>query len=458
MRSSTLVPGLLVGAALSTSLLGCSWSRFDDVETDTPVVLLKKPSKLKAGFGVSLSTASSSDDPPTTRVLVGGSRGFHPAATFSLGRKTRPQLAAVDTGSCNQDAPCYLAEQTAGLGIADVGARDPERLCFVLGYGKSEGADAYGLIGRCSSTVEYTLPVPESVTEQVIEGEILLQDDSANTSLRLATDKAEAPGLAAGAPGADAALAWFYLPESNQPIELVPPGERDESFGSAVAVLRIEEEGGEPRRIVAVGAPGAAQVWLFSQTGAPIGCLGGPEGFGKTLASGPVDTDESDDLVIIDSTNATVISGEALRGLAPAASITCSLSALPEGGILGSFGCGSRDTLAGCSAADFGASVTVGDLDGDGDGEVIVGAPAMKVRETRRAGAVLVYDVEGDRPGLLTDQLFFSSPEGGDELGRSVIAAEIDGRDVVVAGAPGNGRAAIFYCSSLLAGGGGRCE
>jgi hypothetical protein len=200
-------------------------------------------------------------------------------------------------------------------------------------------------------------------------------------------------------------------------------------------------------------------VWLFRGTdGKPVGCLGGP-GLGLALASGHVDGDESDDLVVSDGTNVTVISGKALAGLEPATDITCSMAALPEGALIASFGCGSRETVTGCPGG-FGASLDVGDLDGDGDGEVLVGAPGMSVRGTANAGAVLVYDAEGDRPQLLTDQLFVSSSEPDDRLGSAVIAARIDGRDVVVAGAPGSGRTLVFYCSDLLQGGAGgeRCQ
>jgi hypothetical protein len=204
------------------------------------------------------------------------------------------------------------------------------------------------------------------------------------------------------------------------------------------------------RRLVAVGAPGAGHVWLFSgETGQAVGCLGGIEGLGRALASGRVDDDDVDDLVVADATNVTVVSGAALSGLTPAAVIECTLGALPAGAIIASFGCGSRDSTAGCPG-EFGASLDVGDLDGDGDGEVIVGAPGMTVRGHTNAGAVSVYDAEGDDPAYLSDQLFLSSAEDNERLGATVGAARITGRDVIAAGAPGGTRAALFYCSVLV--------
>jgi hypothetical protein len=123
-----------------------------------------------------------------------------------------------------------------------------------------------------------------------------------------------------------------------------------------------------------------------------------------------------------------------------------------------SFDCASRGTIGGCPA-DFATSLDVGDLDADGDGEILVGAPGMKVRGTSSAGAVLVFDAEGSDPTDLTEELFLSSAESGDRLGATLTAAHVDKRDVVVAGAPGSGRAGIFYCSTLLgAAGGKRCQ
>jgi hypothetical protein len=440
--------------SLAWAACGCSWTRFDDVGRNAPVVLLKKPESMKSGFGVTVATASVEK---STRVLVGGTSGKSRASAFDLGTGTSPQVDAVDTGYCSQDVPCYLADKVTGLASAAVGSASPEELCFVFGIGKAAGAPEYGLIGRCLSTVEYTLTVPPPVLKKLIKDEVLLQD--APAPLGLSTDKADAPALIAGA--SSTRLAWFYPPLSTKPTQLVAPGEADESFGASVAVLRLggDADAGPSERLLAVGAPAAGHVWLFrGSDGLPVGCLGSP-GLGLALASGRVDTDVSDDLVVSDGTNVTVISGKSLEGLAPATDITCTMAALPEGALIASFGCGSRETITGCPGG-FGTSLDVGDLDGDGDGEVLVGAPQMSVRGTANAGAVLVYDAEGDRPQLLTDQVFLSSAESDDKLGSAIAAAHIEGRDVVVAGVPGSGRTAVFYCSNLLPGGAGgeRCQ
>jgi hypothetical protein len=449
MRARTWA--VLVGC----SAMGCSWGRFTDIGENRPVVMLEKPSDFKSGFGVNVTPLSLGDE--ESRVLVGQAPGRFNAATFDLGLGTDPNTHAIDTSSCDPSQeldPCFLADKVAGLPLVHIGLPDLERMCFVLGVGKSERADKPGLLGRCQDFVNFTLGVPDSVQSEHV------QEVFANRQpepLVLATDKGELPAFAAGAKRQK--LAWFYRPRSTVPVELVAPGAADDGYGAAVAVLRMEPDtgtadGGGPetlgRRLVAVGAPDAGNVWLFSaETGRAVGCLGGIEGLGRTLAAGRVDDDDVDDLVVADAAKVTVVSGAALSGLAPAGVIECTFGALPAGAIIASFGCGSRDSTAGCPG-EFGASIDVGDLDGDGDGEVIVGNPGMTVRGHPNAGALSIYDAEGEDREYLSDQLFLSSAEDGERLGASVGAAHITGRDVIAAGAPGGTRAALFYCSVLV--------
>jgi hypothetical protein len=190
-----------------------------------------------------------------------------------------------------------------------------------------------------------------------------------------------------------------------------------------------------------------------------VGCLGGTPGFGRAFAAGPVVAkDANDELVISDDSVVYVFDAAKLATLAPvppAAGIDCSLGSLPDGSLVTSFTCGSTKNISGCSGSDFGVALAVGDLDGDDDGEVVVGAPNMTVRHVNHAGAMIIYDVEPPQSSKehlydFKDIAFLSSADADDQLGRSIALPKIEGRQILAAGAPGGGKVALFYCPSFL--------
>lgn len=436
---------------------GCSWKRFADLEENTPVASLEKPAGMDNGFGVRLATASIDDQ---VELYVTGSPGSTGAASFRLGMQDDPSLEAADTGHCTgEDDVCYLAEQVATLPRGPAMGEEL-RLCLVAGLGvrfAADGTETLGLLTRCQSdadNVQFAFPLPggriEDRARELIAAEI-------GDPLVLAADADTQPLLAAVWPQEH--HAWFYLPGTDEPTVLDTPAAMDDDTPTAAALLRSGDA-----RILAVGAADAGHVWLFrieaDGTSAAIGCLGGPDGLGRALASGPVVEQGTDDLVAADAENVHVLSGAALAALPPTEDPTCSLAALPAAALVTSFGCGQTPSVDGCEKSSFGAAVAVGDVDGDADGEVIVGAPFMTVRGEKSAGAVLLYDVEGAHPYDLTEVKFFSSAKSGDQLGMSLATPRIEGRQVIAAGAPGGGKTVLFYCNELLPSslGGARCD
>jgi hypothetical protein len=429
--------------ALSMLLLAaaCSWSRFDDIENDPPVELLEQPDELRFGFGNSIAVAAEGD---SVVALVTGIAPLSRGASFQIGRDESTATESSDRGYCESSGAartCSLAMQPAGLGRA-LAPSGEERLCFAVGFGVAAGSA--GVVVRCGNGVEFALPVPDGVDVPLGIPSVAIEAGEAVQQLVLATDADEAPSLLASSPSQ--ARAWRYEPLTDVPEELTAPSTVGPAFGSSLAVAREPDA-----RVYAVGDAEAGEVWLFraatGEAAQPLGCLASA-GLGRGLAAGPVDGAEGDELLLADDEGVLLVSGAALASVVPAPDAPCGFEWLPDGAVLAQASCQTNTATADCASSRFGAAVAVADLDGDGTGEVAVGAPNMSVRGESGAGAVLIYDF---RTGGLNfvDTRILSSAESGDQLGASLATAPQRTRDVLIAGAPGRDRAAVLYCNAL---------
>jgi hypothetical protein len=436
-------------ALLGATSLACSWTRYDDVVENPPIVLLNRPKQLESGFGSSLATGTLKGEPI---LLVGGSALTTGGVEFELGTGDKPTQDANDTGHCmGGEAPCFFTNTPVALtGAASPGER--RELCFVNGAGNA--SDKLGLVVRCTDDVEYALEVPEDPAD-------LLQfsiNASQTTLFSLGADYGSDPALLATAQ--EAQSVWYYPPLSRNFVDLPYPAdsrgewpettlERDGSFtnGRQMSVARVDETA----RLLAVSIPDLNEVRLFYASDGTnpeyIGCLGGTPGFGRAMTTGPVlSNSDPDALVVSDENWVYVYDSAVLATLPPSLDGGCSLGSLPAGAQITSFGCGSTKNISGCTTSAFGHALAVGDLDGDGDGEVIVGAPNMTVRHVSNAGALILYDVEERDEFEFMDIAFLASAETDDRLGSSIALPDLGDRRLLVAGAPGTGKVALFYC------------
>ena len=317
--------------------------------------------------------------------------------------------------------------------------------CFAVGLraiGDGISARREGVVSiRCSSASEVQYPMVD------FAGSI------ENLAVSFAADASDQPLLVVGSEALS--TAWLYAPGSSEPAPLAPvEGSAPASFGASVAVIRLGQDTFSSR-LIAIGAPDAGQVWLyrseFPYPGQPkrVGCLGTRKEFGRVLVAGDVDGDGIEELLVADSEYVTAFSGGALAVLSEQLGEECSLAGLPESAVVASVSCASGGKTSGCSRSSFGAAIAVADLDGDADGEIIVGAPGMALVGVGQTGAVLIFDAEGEQSHQLSEQRFDLELPLGAGFGQAIQV--IRGRDIdyLAVGAPGAGAVGLLTCFDL---------
>jgi hypothetical protein len=439
-RRARLARTLAAAAALTASvaLLPQCWSRFSELEEKAPVVRFDAPPGI-LGFGQAMATV-----PPSgaTRLLVGGQPYQGAAAAYEI-LSDAPSAASVDDAYCRSS--CAFGTQVAALTSASFGgAQHP--LCFVFGVGELAGAR--GLLGRCADGAGFALGVPAGAAGIV---EAVLAGREVPTGFIAWGASGDArPVVAAGAVSVH--LGWFYAYDSALPTSLEsPPGTDLTGFGASAASAALSQGG----YLVAMGAPTLGKVHLFriDSGGAPskLGCIAGPRaGYGTYLHVGRVAGRVSDVLVIGDGQTLEVFDAGSLAQIAAPADCG-SAGTPPSDARLTTIACAETGPVSGCAqlGAEFGHAFALGDVDGDGRTEAIVGASTMTNRSVAGAGAVLVYRIVQGAPSVLAEARYLARPEPQQGLGSSVAALRFGARDIIAAGAPGAGAFFVFYCSTL---------
>jgi hypothetical protein len=175
------------------------------------------------------------------------------------------------------------------------------------------------------------------------------------------------------------------------------------------------------------------------------------------MAAVDLDGDGSDELLVQVPDGVSIYDGAALEALVPTAD-PFTLAAC-TGFDESAAGAPLRAAVIPCAADDvrdvecsasYGEAVAAGDIDADGDLEVLVGDPMARVGGSDRAGAVHVVEVD-PASWTVTEAATLSdaSPETGQALGSSVAVLGDGTRAEPLVGAPGSGEVFEFLCSGV---------
>lgn len=467
------LPSLLL--CVSSLATGCDWTAFDDIEDEAPVRVLEAPDGYRTSeYGkVIVTTALDLDGDKVSR-LHASAGADSPVVTervwdgdeLDTGRTIRcKKKAQCDKGTGIGGTLLPVAVWGKGLSFEQKGCvlspGLPNAYMFCETQAASNQYLNLGVPERDKTTVRFGgagLPVDNALGVALVSAqwiETRTGDSLAGELYRLPDTKTtKAPLLVKVSlidPGTGSAFAENAAPND---------------FGYAVAVatnaageLVIAASQPSKNRVIVATLDKAATAENVNDHLRLRACIKSPEpnlsGFGKVLTLGDIDDDGSPEVVIgidpLDGKNKKLQRVYSYAGasmpspVAPDATVCPLWDEEPS-----NVGCYDGIRGVDCTDTAFGAALAIGDVNGDGFGDLIAGAPRAAVQGENEAGVVWV--IPGSDKGLVLDDmtnLYATGLGSGDRLGTSVAALRTQDRDEPAAGAPGGDAVYIFMCSKL---------
>lgn len=397
-------------AALS-ALAGCNFVAFFDYEDDAPVQVLEKPSGFVPGSFGSVLLAVTDDDADGNHYerLMVGARAATPVFEYVLSEddsilpSDSESNRLCDPEGRQTDEVCLAS--AVGSAMASVDTWEDGVLCVVIG-GTGDAA-----VVACD----------QEKTTQRWNGDV-----RSGFGISVAAMPGE-PRILIGSNEETVWVAEDRNPDAT-PLELEACDVSAEGFGSVVAAAE---------EFWAIGSQGD-QVLIVEPDGDGTAILSVKSGGAVTLLVADIVGNDALDLLAGGAGEVRIWDGSRLLLAEDCedveADVTLACEDFAERGVE----CG----------GSFGASLAVGDVNGDGNPELLVGDPAATVDGKSRAGAAHVYlgtsdGIESDPAEALADTV----PEKGNELGRAVAVGEVLGRGEAIVGS--DGEVLVFFCTNI---------
>ena len=442
----------------SSSVASCSWARFTDASDNPPVIVLHRGD----AFGSFMDVGVIGTGDARQSVLFGITPRTNHVVQWNLGFDDHPLVSGVSTSpslTANGIAAGVNAGSAAFLGpfTAQAGG------CWVHGF-RADSTFAGGVSGRglavtclpldgLINTEDVLDVLPEGFKDDNVVARTVFPTTERGTGLEFPDIAAFAAWdgghFAMGTPDRKTAHVFINpqpgsyttqekLPWLKVPFTVNAAGEEalEPSFGASVATLPAKGD----FLGLAVGEPVSGKLFLYdvdvkARTATRRGCVQGAP-LSSLVLHGFADGDvrllaASDAAGHVVTYDFDAIPAGACAAATPRASHVCTESS----------------DVTGCATGAFGYKLSHGDLDGDGDQELLVGAPGMNVREKVNAGAVYLFDLEA--VAAPSDVLYLGEPSNQAQLGAGLAVARLGTRDVPLGGAPGGNDVVMFFCHNL---------